>query len=656
MAVKSARRAKSSQHRQISKPWIPTLFRNPKVASASALLVFDAVLTALIIAYVPYTKIDWDAYMSQVSGFLGGERDYSNLKGDTGPLVYPAGFWYAYSAIQYVTGSQVHPAQILFGVLYIVNLGIMLYIYVKTDVVPWWALALLCLSKRMHSIFVLRLFNDCLAMLLLHASLASFLHQRWHLGLIIFSGAVSIKMNVLLYAPPLLLLMLKAMDISGVISALFGAALVQILLGLPFIMSHPVAYISRAFNLGRVFIHFWSVNFKFVPEPIFVSKAFAISLLVVHLVLLAAFAHYRWCRHEGGVLKFLFSRLVSTKLKFALTNTRSYKALKKEHIVTTMFVGNFIGILCARSLHYQFYSWYFHTLPYLLWKTPFPSFLRVILFAGVELCWNVYPSNLHSSALLLAIMCSIAMDVPAVNMTSRAYVTFLAGNKDYVKGVLGLAKGLRKAKSQYPLVVAVLPDVPEEHRKILESQGCIVRDIEQVYPPENHQAEFAMAYYVINYSKLRIFNQCPEKVQWPTEVGSPPPPYFNAGMFVFEPKLSTYNNLLTFLKNTPPTPFAGQDLLNFFFRDVYKPIPSEYNFILAMLWRRPENVKIEALKVVHYCAAGQEENMEREDIKMLVKKWWDIYGDGSLDLKKVPVASLLAPVIDSEERTAPSAA
>jgi alpha-1,3-mannosyltransferase len=26
-------------------------------------------------------------------------------------------------------------------------------------------------------------------------------------------------------------------------------------------------------------------------------------------------------------------------------------------IVTTMFVGNFIGIVCARSLHYQFYSW-----------------------------------------------------------------------------------------------------------------------------------------------------------------------------------------------------------------------------------------------------------------------------------------------------------
>ncbi|MCI23765.1 dol-P-Man:Man(5)GlcNAc(2)-PP-Dol alpha-13-mannosyltransferase [Trifolium medium] len=35
-------------------------------------------------------------------------------------------------------------------------------------------------------------------------------------------------MNVLLYAPPLLLLMLKAMDISGVLLALAGAALVQV--------------------------------------------------------------------------------------------------------------------------------------------------------------------------------------------------------------------------------------------------------------------------------------------------------------------------------------------------------------------------------------------------------------------------------------------
>ncbi|XP_058076114.1 dol-P-Man:Man(5)GlcNAc(2)-PP-Dol alpha-1,3-mannosyltransferase isoform X5 [Magnolia sinica] len=153
---------------------------------ASTLLVLDALLISLIIAYVPYTKIDWDAYMSQVSGFLEGERDYGKLKGDTGPLVYPAGFLYVYSAIQFVTGGEVYPAQILFGILYIVNLGIILFIYIKTNVLPWWALVLLSLSKRVHSIFVLRLFNDCFAMTLLHAALASLLYQRWHLALIIF--------------------------------------------------------------------------------------------------------------------------------------------------------------------------------------------------------------------------------------------------------------------------------------------------------------------------------------------------------------------------------------------------------------------------------------------------------------------------------------
>lgn len=88
--------------------------------------------------------------------------------------------------------------------------------------------------------------------------------------------------------------------------------------------------------------------------------------------------------------------------------------------------------------------------------------------------------------------------------SKRAYVTFLAGNGDYVKGVVGLAKGLRKVKSAYPLVVAILPDVPEDHREILRSQGCIVREIEPIYPPEN-QVQFAHAYYVINYSKLRIW-------------------------------------------------------------------------------------------------------------------------------------------------------
>jgi inositol 3-alpha-galactosyltransferase len=131
--------------------------------------------------------------------------------------------------------------------------------------------------------------------------------------------------------------------------------------------------------------------------------------------------------------------------------------------------------------------------------------------------------------------------------------------------------------------------------------------------------------------KIGYCQQCPDKVQWPAEMGPKPPLYFNAGMFVYEPNLSTYHDLLETLKITSPTLFAEQvnfifthvillrtswqeilifdlyfswqDFLNMFFRDVYKPIPSDYNLVLAMLWRHPENINLDKVKVVHYCAA-----------------------------------------------------
>ena len=58
--------------------------------------------------------------------------------------------------------------------------------------------------------------------------------------------------------------------------------------------------------------------------------------------------------------------------------------------------------------------------------------------------------------------------------------------------------------------------------------------------------------------KVGYCQQCPDKVAWPAEMGSPPPLYFNAGMFVFEPSRLTYENLLHTLQVAPPTPFAEQ--------------------------------------------------------------------------------------------------
>ncbi|MFS7987343.1 putative dolichyl-P-Man:Man(5)GlcNAc(2)-PP-dolichol alpha-1,3-mannosyltransferase [Helianthus anomalus] len=64
MAISAAPKRKPPKRR--SETVIQKIYKNPKTPFAFALLLADAVLTALIIAYVPYTKIDWDAYMSQV--------------------------------------------------------------------------------------------------------------------------------------------------------------------------------------------------------------------------------------------------------------------------------------------------------------------------------------------------------------------------------------------------------------------------------------------------------------------------------------------------------------------------------------------------------------------------------------------------------------
>lgn len=63
--------------------------------------------------------------------------------------------------------------------------------------------------------------------------------------------------------------------------------------------------------------------------------------------------------------------------------------------------------------------------------------------------------------------------------------------------------------------------------------------------------------------RIGYCQQCPDKVQWPDDdLGLPPPPlYFNAGMFVFEPNVDTYHDLLNTLEVTSPTPFAEQVVL-----------------------------------------------------------------------------------------------
>lgn len=48
-----------------------------------------------------------------------------------------------------------------------------------------------------------------------------------------------------------------------------------------------------------------------------------------------------------------------------------------------------------------------------------------------------------------------------------------------------------------------------------------------------------------------------------------------------------------------------------------------------MLWRHPEYVDLDKVKVVHF--TGEELYMDRADIKVLIERWWEIDDNKALD-------------------------
>lgn len=357
---------------------------------AIVLCLAEVVINLLVIWKVKYTEIDWEAYMQEVEGFLNGTYDYTKLEGPTGPLVYPAGFVYFFSGLYHITskGSDIRTAQYIFLLLYLLTLVVVFAIYQKTlKVPPFVFFFMCCASYRIHSIYILRLFNDPVAMLFCYIAVYLFITHYWNAGCFFFSIAVSIKMNVLLFAPGLLVLLLKSHGVWRTIPKLIICAVTQVVLAAPFLLNNPQGYLTRSFNLGRQFFFKWTVNWRFLPEWIFHSRYFHISLLVLHLIFLALFYFYKWKGPNESIKRY-----------FDLNY--KYKELAPNDIVVILFVSNFIGMAFCRSLHYQFYVWYFHTLPYLVWHTKHSTPLRILLLGVIELCWNTYPSTNLSSASL----------------------------------------------------------------------------------------------------------------------------------------------------------------------------------------------------------------------------------------------------------------
>jgi ALG3 protein len=290
----------------------------------ASLILLEGILSYIIVLKIPYTEIDYVAYMEQVTTFRDNhERDYYEIRGNTGPLVYPAGFLYIYSILKSVTGYSTHivegtksedtattnsnanvnaaairMTQYIFLFFYCTTQLFVFLIYYtstirilqqqrqqqhrlqrqqtqRTPPTPTpsisrriWTyrllLILLCGSKRIHSIYMLRLFNDGITMLFLYMSMYTFIQHYYNIACVLFSIAVSIKMNVLLFAPGLLLLLLHVSnDLNHCIRRIIVyCGIPQLVMGLPFLVHHPIHYIHKAFEFDRVFFYQWTVNWK----------------------------------------------------------------------------------------------------------------------------------------------------------------------------------------------------------------------------------------------------------------------------------------------------------------------------------------------------------------------------------------------------------
>ncbi|KAI9500797.1 glycosyltransferase family 58 protein, partial [Coemansia spiralis] len=376
---------------------------------AVLLLCFETLLSLAIVQRVAYTEIDWRAYMQQVEGVASGERNYLSLRGDTGPLVYPAGFVWTYQLLWAATsgGADIRLAQHVFVAIYVATQAVVFAAYYRArDRVSPSVLVPLVLSRRLHSIYVLRLFNDTMAMLFAYLAIYTMLgacgtrgasKRRWLVSSVLWSLGVSVKMNVQLMLPGAAYIWWRSGGVALVLMQLTAIAAVQIAIALPFLAKFPKEYLARAFDFGRQFDFEWTVNWRFLGEDAFLSPQWSLFLLVAHLALLAALALFVWPRLSQstawGVIK---SGFVSKTAPNSST-----PPVTSSEALAVVFTANFVGIVCARSLHYQFYAWYAHMLPLLLHLSRIPFLAQLAVWVMIEYSWNIYPSTTFSSLTLL---------------------------------------------------------------------------------------------------------------------------------------------------------------------------------------------------------------------------------------------------------------
>ncbi|GAA6023452.1 hypothetical protein JCM10207_004419 [Rhodosporidiobolus poonsookiae] len=427
---------------------------------AGGLLCWEALLCAVIIKRVPYTEIDFSTYLEQAAHFLRGERDYSRIEGESGKCYYPALHLYLYAALHRlvqprfgtdpesgvpmrVVGGRLEAAQWAFAGVYVATMGCVMVVYGRNRKLPQFLLPLLTLSKRLHSIYVLRMFNDALAMLFFYGALVCYTDEggrvgegreetkgkeeerkrgerreqwMWVAGTVLFSLALATKMSLLLFLPGLLYLLFVYHSPLTCLAHVALIGTIQAGVAAPFILppsftssasssSVPIdadalaplrTYASQAFSLSRAFLYEFTTNWRFLPPSLFCSPLFAKALLLAHAAAMIAWA-VKWARVEDeegvrGLLRRAWRRPGGRPARRGPT---------AERTATLLFTSNLTGLLFARSLHPQFYAWFAHQGAWMVFgasKGRWAAGVKgLVLLTLLDYAFSTYPSTTNSS-------------------------------------------------------------------------------------------------------------------------------------------------------------------------------------------------------------------------------------------------------------------
>lgn len=150
----------------------------------------------------------------------------------------------------------------------------------------------------------------------------------------------------------------------------------------------------------------WTVNWRFVGEDVFLSRAFAYSLLLAHVCILIFFLQTRWVRPTSSdIIDFVRKYIPS---RHARVDERLSRNVTPLFVMDAMLGSIVIGLLCARSLHYQFYAYLAWATPYLLWRSGLGPIWVLGNWLIQEIAWLTYPStSLSSGAVVLQLILAI---------------------------------------------------------------------------------------------------------------------------------------------------------------------------------------------------------------------------------------------------------